>query len=237
VIAVANAIKDMGAISSVNILFSDISTDQAHALAKILKEHPTLKSLCGNKGNETELDMRGKRMKTMGPEDAIMLVPEIIDNGAMTSINLSNNHIVAETRMMMPKPGMAIGDLVDGNPITHIHSNGTDVDVMIYDGIRAIANAIPDMGALSTLIFGGDKYKKDRAWVTPAPATLKVGMTEANFSNKNLGAGGAIIISAWISHKDNGTLIKLDISSNHIGAEQEGGLQHICMASGIELAK
>ena len=105
------------------------------------------------------------------------------------------------------------------------------------EGIIALAIAIPDMGALSTLIFGGDKYKKDRAWVTPAPATLKVGMTEANFSDKNFGAGGAIIISAWISHKDNGALIKLDISSNHIGAEQEGGLQRICVASGIELVK
>jgi hypothetical protein len=31
-------------------------------------------------------------------------------------------------------------------------------------------------------------------------------MTEANFSNKNLGAGGAFIISAWITHKDKGAL-------------------------------
>jgi hypothetical protein len=32
-------------------------------------------------------------------------------------------------------------------------------------------------------------------------------------------------------------LIKLDISSNAIGAEQEEDLQRICVASGIELAK
>jgi hypothetical protein len=32
-----------------------------------------------------------------------------------------------------------------------------------------------------------------------------------------------------------GALIKLDISNNGIGAEQEGGLQRICVASGIEL--
>jgi hypothetical protein len=31
-------------------------------------------------------------------------------------------------------------------------------------------------------------------------------------------------------------MIKLDISSNYIGAEQERDLQHICVASGIELA-
>jgi hypothetical protein len=32
-------------------------------------------------------------------------------------------------------------------------------------------------------------------------------------------------------------LIKLDISGNDIGAEQEGDLQRICTASGIDLAK
>jgi hypothetical protein len=36
---------------------------------------------------------------------------------------------------------------------------------------------------------------------------------------------------------DNGALIKLDISTNNIGAEQEGGLQRICAASGIEFDK
>jgi hypothetical protein len=35
---------------------------------------------------------------------------------------------------------------------------------------------------------------------------------------------------------DMGALIKLDISSNYIGAEQKGGLQHICVATGIDLA-
>jgi hypothetical protein len=34
-----------------------------------------------------------------------------------------------------------------------------------------------------------------------------------------------------------GALTKLDISRNYIGAEQEGGLQRICVAGGIELAK
>jgi hypothetical protein len=34
-----------------------------------------------------------------------------------------------------------------------------------------------------------------------------------------------------------GALTKLDISSNGIEADQEGGLQRICVAGGIELAK
>jgi hypothetical protein len=83
----------MGALLSVNLLKNDIGIDQAQALASILKEHPTLKSLCGNKGNETELDMSGKMR---GAADAIMLAPEIIDNGAMTSLNLASNELYAE---------------------------------------------------------------------------------------------------------------------------------------------
>jgi Ran GTPase-activating protein (RanGAP) involved in mRNA processing and transport len=44
-------------------------------------------------------------------------------------------------------------------------------------------------------------------------------MTEANFSKKNLGPGDAIIISAWLSHKDNGALSILSLKENYLYAE------------------
>ena len=75
---------------SVNILKNDIGAEQAQTLAAILKEHATLKSLCGNKGDETELDMSSKMS---GAGDAIMLVPEIVANGALTTLNISNNNL------------------------------------------------------------------------------------------------------------------------------------------------
>jgi hypothetical protein len=80
-----------GVISSVNLLGNNIGTaTSAEALVSMLQEHPTLKSLCGNKGNETELDMSEKMR---GAADAIMLVAEIVDNGAMTSLNLASNYL------------------------------------------------------------------------------------------------------------------------------------------------
>jgi hypothetical protein len=93
-----------------------------------------------------------------------------------------------------------------------------------------ITNDISDMGALSKMLFRGDAYydaKQDKM-VTPEPATLEVGMTEADFSNKNLGAGGAIIIGAWISYKDNGALTSLDVSVNKLarGAYKGSGCRH-----------
>ena len=82
---------------SVNILYNDIGVEQAKVLASILKEHSTLKSLCGNKGDETELDMAGSVGKWMGADGAIMLAPETFANEAMTSLNMSNNSLGGST--------------------------------------------------------------------------------------------------------------------------------------------
>jgi hypothetical protein len=100
-IAIANAIPNMGAISSVNLLQNKIGSDQAEELASILKEHPTLKSLCGNRGNETKLDMRGKKMDA---SDAIMLAAEIVGNGAILKFTFSGDDnskpVTLETSMV-----------------------------------------------------------------------------------------------------------------------------------------
>jgi hypothetical protein len=86
----ASELPDKGAMSSANLLGNQIGIDQAKALATILKGHSTLKSLCGNRGDETELDMSGKEI---GVEGAIMLAPEIIDNGALSHFNVSGNSL------------------------------------------------------------------------------------------------------------------------------------------------
>jgi hypothetical protein len=69
---------------SLNLLKNGIGVKQARALVIILKEHSALKSLCGNNGDETELDMSGKME---GAEDAIMLAAEIVDNEALHCVD------------------------------------------------------------------------------------------------------------------------------------------------------
>jgi Ran GTPase-activating protein (RanGAP) involved in mRNA processing and transport len=168
--AIADAIKDNGALSSANLLGNRIGIGQAKALASILKEHSTLKSLCGNRGDETELDMSGKKI---GVEGAIMLSPEIIDNGALSVLSLKSNNLRAGG-------GKALADGLKGNQvITELNISDNNLGNSGYDmsGITALAGVIPDMGAL----------------------------------------------------------IKLDISSNDIPSEQDGGLQRLCTASGIDL--
>ena len=91
VIAISNTIPTMGALVSANLLNNKIGVEQAQNLATILNDHATLKSLCGNKGDETVLDMSGKQM---GADGAIMLLaPEIVANGALTSLNVSDNNL------------------------------------------------------------------------------------------------------------------------------------------------
>jgi Ran GTPase-activating protein (RanGAP) involved in mRNA processing and transport len=141
---IPNVPTDNRAISSVNLLSNNIGTEEARALASILKDHPTLKSLCGNKGNETELDMSSK-MK--GAAGAIMLVPEITDNGALSVLSLKSNNLYA-----VGCKALAEG-LKDNHLITELNivdcnlsNGGSDMS-----GVIALANAIPNMEALSSL--------------------------------------------------------------------------------------
>jgi hypothetical protein len=96
-----------------------------------------------------------------------------------------------------------------------------ELDISTCKSIDAstVAKVVAGNGTLSKLIFGGDTYTRNYVDVTPEPATLELGMTEADFSNKNLGVGGAIIISAWLTHKDKGALLVLSVSSNNLGVD------------------
>jgi hypothetical protein len=78
----------------VNLLKNKIGTDQARVLVRILKGHSTLKSLCGNKGDETALDMSGK---INGADDAIMLAAEIVDDRVLTQLDVSSNGLGGKT--------------------------------------------------------------------------------------------------------------------------------------------
>jgi hypothetical protein len=86
---------------------------------------------------------------------------------------------------------------------------------MDSDDAIILAAELSDKRALSKLIFGGPRYRDAGGdWVTPEPATLKLGMTELDLSNKGLQVADAIIVAAWISHKDKGTISKFVFSGD-----------------------
>ena len=75
---------------SVNLLSNEIGAEQANELIKIMESKPNLKTLCGFSGNETELDLSQKGLRA---GCAVLVANEVKNNGALTSLNISNNSL------------------------------------------------------------------------------------------------------------------------------------------------
>ena len=166
-----------------NLLNNSIGAEQAQNLATILKEHATLKSLCGNKGDETVLDMSGKQM---GADGAIMLAPEIVANGALEKLLMGDNRINGA------EAGKALSDALSANMMLKeldLSSQGDQYDRGRLEAACAkeLAIGLSANGALETITFG-DVHT----------ATMKTDMTKADISGKQLGASGAIIVAAFL---------------------------------------
>jgi hypothetical protein len=58
-------------------------------------------------------------------------------------------------------------------------------------GVTALANVIPDMGAISKFTFSGDRFNSK-------PVTMETSMVEADFGGKGLGLSGAIMVAAFL---------------------------------------
>jgi hypothetical protein len=169
---VAEGLRDNGAISSVNLLENSICVEQARALTSLLKEHPTLKSLCGNKGDETELDMSNKMR---GTGDAIMLAAEVADNGALSFLDVSNNNL----GQLVPPEGWRAKN-GDGRA-PWIHTDGRELkrgtpEGSKPEGVIAIANAIPDMGALRSLNLSSNNLKVEGTKIVAGASKVTVPM-------------------------------------------------------------
>jgi Ran GTPase-activating protein (RanGAP) involved in mRNA processing and transport len=222
VIAIADAIPDMGAISSVNLLKNDIGVAQAEDLVIILKDHPTLKSLCGNKGNEAALDMSGKMN---GAADAIMLVAEIIDNGALSSLNLASTNLGTivgwahhpgngdEYKFMHSEDGRHQKQLPEGEQMGK------------PEGLIAIVNAIPDMRALTSINVKQNNIpatQEEEIYQKVRINRLNLAMSDTSLtaldvSGIGFGGEGVPLVAQYIS--GNRALTKLDISENRLHAE------------------
>jgi hypothetical protein len=199
--------------------------EQARVLANILKEHPTLKSLCGNSGEETELDMSGKKI---GAEGAIMLAPEIAGNGAISSVNLLKNQIPVEQAQELVTIMQSKAELVT---LCGLRKDEIELDFS-RQGLGAgdavlIANDISDMGALFSVDVGGydipaDKLQEiDQAVrsnrLKPIHEVGNKSLSEIDLSSRYLDAKDAIVVAEYI--KDNGALTSLNLASNDLKAE------------------
>jgi Ran GTPase-activating protein (RanGAP) involved in mRNA processing and transport len=171
------------------------------------------------------------------------------DMRAMTKLNISKNCLTSEGGRALAvglKGNQVMTELnIASNSLT-LNDHGSAYDDM--SGVAAVANTISGMGSLTSLHVGENNIPEKEMREIMAIAlhmdSMKIlcgvpfkdkTLTELDVSGKNLGTEGALVIAEYL--EGNGALIKLDISSNAIGAKQEEDLQRICMASGIELAK
>jgi hypothetical protein len=67
----------------------------------------------------------------------------------------------------------------------------TPLQFLTSTGPAAIANAIKNMGAISTFTFSGDLSYSE-------PVTMETTMVEADFGGKYLCASGAIMVAAFL---------------------------------------
>jgi hypothetical protein len=161
------------------------------------------------------------------------------DKGALTSLDISSNDIVSATWMDNvhqkyfedfgvysnydpPRKDLKkVGDLVDGNPISGIDENDGRVYVVNLNGIRAVANAIKDMGALLVLSLKGNGIYADGCKALAEGLKGNRVITELNIADSILTSGGTDmsgIVALADAISDMGALLKFDISNNSLYA-------------------
>jgi hypothetical protein len=178
--------------------------------------------------------MSGKNMHAW---DAIMLAAEIVDNGALSVLNLASNKL---GELVLPD-GWLIKDK-GKNYQKYVHTDGreqTDHPGRPDGLVTAVANAIKDMGAMTRLNLSNNGL------LTREGGSALGNMLKANTILKELdvsdswyglspevrdGPGFAQELAVGI--KDNGAMTSLNLSGNELGPK---GAKHI--SAGIRVSK
>eukprot|EP00935_MAST-01C_sp_MAST-1C-sp1_P001879 g1879.t1 len=238
--ALADALKTNSTLTALDVSENDLGVNGAKAVADMLHSNNDIGALVLPEGWEYDksasswnsrkwiykhADGREQKAHPGKPEGAIAIANAISANGALEKL------LMAENYMATKEAGKALADaLATNSTLKELDVSSNAQRGYGLDGpgfAKALAVGVKNNGALAKLTFGGDSYEVEDGYdvnyqtkyktVTPESAVLEVGMTEADLSGKNLGAGGAIITAAWISNKDNGALTSLNISANNLG--------------------
>jgi hypothetical protein len=207
------AISDNGALSVTNVMGNRIGKEQLTKLQEIMSSKPNLVSLCGIGDDATEADLSGLGMDA---DDAAILASELPDKGARSVLSLKANMLATK------EAGKVLAGMLKGNSVLKELDLSSNAGFYGEDGpgfAQELAVGIKDNGALSKLTFSGDQRKGYGYSKDSEPVTMCLGMAQAEFSNKGLGITGAIIVGAWITHMDYGSLLVLSLEVNYLRAE------------------
>jgi Ran GTPase-activating protein (RanGAP) involved in mRNA processing and transport len=161
------------------------------------------------------------------------------DNRALSVLSLKSNKLGTK------EAGEALGVMLKGNSLL----KELDLsDNWVYGGDTAgfaqgISKGLPGNGALLHFDISNNdiRAKGGKALVEALKCNQVINTLSVAENNLSFNSSGDQDMSALVALADvipgMGALIKLDIRSNGIGAEQEEDLRLICVAGSIELVK
>ena len=165
VVALADAIKNNGALTSVNMISNKIGAKQANKLiAIIMASKPNLKTLCGFSGEEAKLDLSNKGLST---GCGVLVANEVKNNGALENLHIGNNKIPIENMneiiaIVEAKPVMKtlcavpFGD----KTITELDVSGQSLGV---EGALVVSRYLEDNRVLTSLNLADNRLKAEGA--------------------------------------------------------------------------
>jgi Ran GTPase-activating protein (RanGAP) involved in mRNA processing and transport len=153
----------MGAMTSLHVGLNRIPSEDMKEIIRIAIGMESMKMLCEVPIKDktlTSLDVSGK---DLGHEGALVVAEYLRDNWALTSVDISSNGIVSGEWMDPPHQDLKVGDLVDGKQISTVDEDDGQIYVEDLSGIRALADAIPDMRALTKLDISNNSLEQGEA--------------------------------------------------------------------------
>jgi Ran GTPase-activating protein (RanGAP) involved in mRNA processing and transport len=132
----------MGALTNLHVGKNSIPEKEMREIMAIAMRMDSMKILCEvpfKDKNLTELDIS---RKDLGTEGALVVAEHLDGNRALTFLDLSSNSLTGKH-----------GDDMSGNTELSVVIRYRTTPDISFAGITALANAIPDMGALYKLIL------------------------------------------------------------------------------------
>lgn len=221
---IASAIR---ALTSLNVSKNAMLTKEAgKALAGALANNSVLREL--------HVSRQGGWRWDDGPGFAQELAIGLTTNGALTDLNISNNHL---GERVLPKGWTETGYNFDNSKM-YKHTDGREQkEAREPAGVIAICDAIPAMRVLTTLNISKNKMATKEAGKALADALASNSVLKELDVSSNYeryygldGAGFAQELAAGLSTNANGALTSLNIMGNKIGKEQLSKLLEIMKA-------
>jgi hypothetical protein len=210
VIALANAIPDMRALSIANVMGTRIGKEYLSKLQQIMHSKPNLISLCGIANDATEADLSGLKMDA---DDAIILAAELPDKGALSVLSLAKNGLLTQ------EAGKILGGMLKANSTLKqldVSSSWHGLSKEARDGpgfAQELAVGIKDNGALTSLNLSSNsltgEYGNEMSGNTELSAVIRYRTT--------LDIPFAGITALANAIPDTGALLSLNLSNNYLG--------------------